>query len=119
MKDLLLTPEPEYDLDVSLADAHLIDGAEQVRQQLEIKLKLWTGEWFLNTAFGTPYLQKILGKQLSLSGVIAALRISILEVEGVRSITEFDYTFDNTTRKFDVYFVADTAYGLIPYNGTL
>lgn len=119
MKDLKLTPTPEYDLDVSFIDLHLIDGAEQVRQQLEIKLKLWTGEWFLNTAFGTPYLQKILGKQLSLSGVIAALRISILEVEGVRSIIEFDYNFDNVTRKLSVSFTSDTAYGLIPYTGVI
>jgi len=91
----------------------LVAGAEQVRQQLLIKLKLWVGEWFLDTDFGTPYLQQILGKQLTLSGAIVALRKSITEVQGVRRIIAFGYRFDNTTRELTVAFSADTPYGII------
>jgi hypothetical protein len=103
----------DHDLDVSGMDLNLIDGAEQVRQQLLIKLKLWQGEWFLDTEFGTPYLQKILGKQLTLSGAIAALRKSIFEVSGVRGIQSLDYSFSNLTRKLTVNFSADTQYGIV------
>jgi hypothetical protein len=101
------------DLDTSTLDLKLIDGAERVRQQLEIKLQLWQGEWFLDTEFGTPYLQSILGKQLTLSGALAAIRKSILEVDGVRSILEFAYTYSNASRTLSLTFTADTPYGLV------
>lgn len=113
MLDIQLTPDPEFDLDVSTMDLTLIAGAEQVRQQLEIKLQLWTGEWFLDTEFGTPYMQKILGKQLTMSGAIVAIRKSIMEVKDVRQILEFVYQFDNENRRLRVAFSADTPYGII------
>lgn len=114
MLDIALSSN--HDLDTSSLDLKLVDKAEQVRQQLLIKLKLWRGEWFLNTEFGTPYLQQILGKQLTLSGALAALRKSILEVEGVRQILSFSYKFNNSTRKLEVEFTADTPYGIVEVN---
>lgn len=111
MLDLALTTD--HDLDTSTLDLRLADGAEQVKQQLLIKLKLWVGEWFLDTEFGTPYLQQILGKQLTLSGAIAALRKSILEVEGVTQIVTLSYRFSNSTRILSVTFTADTPFGLV------
>lgn len=111
MLDIALTPE--HDLDTSALDLALVDKAEQVRQQLLIKLKLWKGEWFLDTEFGTPYLPQILGKQLTLSGALAALRKSILEVAGVRQILTFSYDFQHSTRKLTVEFTADTPYGIV------
>jgi hypothetical protein len=111
MLDIKLTSQ--HDIDTSGLDLNLIGLAEQVRQQLLIKLRLWRGEWFLNTDFGTPYLQEILGKQLTLSGAIAALQKSILEVTDVRRIITFTYAFSNATRKLTVNFVADTPYGII------
>jgi hypothetical protein len=102
-----------HDLDVKGLDLWLVDQAAQVRQQLLIKLKLWTGEWFLDTEFGTPYLQDILGKQLTLSGAIAAIQQSILEVEGVTTIQEFTYNFSSIERKLTVDFTVDTPFGLV------
>lgn len=100
-----------HDLSTDNLDIGVVDLAEQVRQQLTIKLKLWTDEWFLDTDFGTPYLPSILGKQLTLSGAVAAIRKSIMEVEGVRQILEFSYIFDNITRKLSVSFTAETDHG--------
>jgi hypothetical protein len=111
MLDIALTPS--HDIDTSALDFRLVDKAEQVRQQLLIKLKLWVGEWFLDTEFGTPYLQQILGKQLTLSGAIASIRKSILEVDGVRKIVSFDYIFNNATRTLTVDFSVETPYGLV------
>lgn len=101
------------DIKTSNLDIVLVDQAEQVRQQILIKLKLWTGEWFLDTEFGTPYLPSILGKQLTLSGAVAAIRKSIMEVKGVRQIVDFSYNFDNATRKLNVSFTAETDYGKV------
>ncbi len=111
MRDLALDTA-SHDLVIE-PDVMLLDGAEQVAQQLKIKLKLWRGEWFLDDDFGTPYLTDILGKQLTLSGVVAALRQSILEVQDVVAIESFEYTYDNSTRVFGCNFTARSRYGII------
>lgn len=109
MLDLALTRE--HDLDVSTLDLRLVSGADRVRQQLTIKLRLLTGEWFLDAEFGTPYLQEILGKKLTMSGALAALKKSILEVKDVIQITSFNHQFDNKTRILKVQFVVLTPFG--------
>ena len=75
--------------------------------------ELWRGEWFLDTEFGTPYLDGVLGKQLSLSGAVAALKQSILEVNDVNAITNFTYQFNRQTRQLDVQFECQTNQGLV------
>lgn len=101
----------DLDLAIENNDLVMIDGAERVRQHVEIKLKLFAGEWFLDTEFGTPYLSDILGKQISLGASVAALKKSILEVDGVQTITRFDYTFNRAARNLDVDFDVQTPYG--------
>lgn len=105
--------ELTQDLDIKGLDLYLLDGAEAVRQQLVVKLNLWTGTWFLNTEFGTPYLQDILGKRITLGGAIAAIKTSINEVNGVQSIDEFTYQFDRQNRKLSITFTVTTPYGII------
>lgn len=105
------------DLDLLSSDLYWVDGAERVKQQLEIKLKLWQGEWFLNTEFGTPYLSRILGKQITLNGALAALKASIYEVNGVSDIEGFTYDFDRHNRQLNLNFSVVTPYGLVDYKG--
>lgn len=109
--DLLL--DDSHDLRIINGDLVIVEGAERVRQNLEIKLKLFRGEWFLDTEFGTPYLQSILGKQITLSGAIAAIRESIMEVADVIQITEFTYNFLRSERRLVVDFTCETNYGLV------
>lgn len=115
MIDLKL--DKEGDLALCANDLLWVEGAERVRQQLQIKLQLWQGEWFLNTAFGTPYLQHILGKPITVNGAIAALKISIAEVDGVEEIEQFHYDFDRPSRRLIVNFTVKTPYGLVTYRG--
>ena len=112
MIDLALDPIT-HDFQIVNNDLFLLDGADRVRQHLTIKLRLWTGEWFLDTEFGTPYLTDILGKQISLAGSVAALKASILAVDGVETITRFEYVFNRSARNLDVNFDVRTPYGLI------
>jgi hypothetical protein len=100
-----------HDLSVENFDLVLVDGRERVRQQVLIKLKLWRGEWFLDTEFGTPWLQSILGKQVSLSGVLSAIQASVLAVRDVRRFLEFTYNFDRRQRTLTVDFTIDTNFG--------
>jgi len=110
--DLLLDVSTN-DLAIDGLNLTVVQGADAVRQQLFLKLCLWTGEWFLDTEFGTPYIDTILGKQVTLSGAIAAIKKSILEVTDVDKITSFEYSFDRQTRKLTVIFTCSTPFGLI------
>ncbi|MBG6243579.1 MAG: hypothetical protein EKE20_18100, partial [Candidatus Symbiopectobacterium sp. Dall1.0] len=41
----------------------LINSPEAVAQAVKTRFELWYGQWFLDTAEGTPWLQSVLGKQ--------------------------------------------------------
>jgi len=110
MNDFLLDPLT-HDLDTRSLGMKVVSGAEAVIQNIRIKLKLWTGEWFMDTEAGTPYLEDILGKRISLAGALAAIRASIMEVDGVQTITRFEYQFNRQTRKLDFEFEVSTPYG--------
>lgn len=110
--DIFLDPAT-HDLKIVNNDLQIVQGAERVRQQLAIKLKLWREEWFLDTEFGTPYLQSILGKQLTINGAVVALQKAILEVADVNKITSFTYDFNRKARSLTVDFECDTPYGII------
>ena len=111
MNDFLL--DSDGDLDTSNLGLAIVRGADRVRQNIQIKLRLWTGEWFLDTEAGTPYLSDILGKRISLGGALAAIRASIMEVDSVNGITSFSYTFNRQTRVLNYTFEAATDFGLI------
>ena len=78
-----------------------VTGIVRARPDSQINPQMKTGEI------------EILGKQLTLSGALAALRKSIMEVDGVRQILSFNYSFSNSTRKLTVDFTADTPYGIV------
>lgn len=115
MNDLYLDPLTG-DIAIDGLNASIVQGAERVRQNLYVKLKLFTSEWFLDTEFGTPYLDGILGKQITLNGAVAALKTSILEVSDVDSITRFEYTFNRQTRNLDVDLDCNTPFGRVNFN---
>lgn len=110
MKDFALNADGE--LDLSAGDLRMIDGVERVRQQLEIKLSLWAGEWFLDTEFGTPYLQKILRSGGNLNPARDAFRKSALEVDGVTDV-RMNLSLDKANRKLNTVMLAESAYGVI------
>lgn len=114
MNDLLLDPLT-HDIDTRSLGMQVVSGSAAVLQNIRIKLKLWTGEWFLDTEAGTPYLEDILGKRISLAGALAAIRASILEVDGVSAITRFEYQFNRQTRQLDYEFEASTSYGDVQF----
>ena len=94
-------------------DILMIDNAERVAQQILITLRFWYGEWFLNTTEGTPYLEYILVKQPNMAHIRQILTEQIQSVEGVKSVTDMELTFDQRERHLLVEYTADTDYGLV------
>lgn len=93
----------------------LVDGAERVRQQVEFRLSLFRGEWFLDSEFGTPYLESVLGKQVTINAALSTIKTEILGVEGVTKIEDFSYQLNRQTRLLTINCSLQTDYGLVNY----
>ena len=107
------------DLVVKNGDLLIIDNAERIAQQILITLREWSGEWFLNTADGIPYLEYILVKNPNEDHIRQILSEAILDVDGVQSITSMDLTFSRVNRSLIVEYEAITDYGLITERSVL
>ena len=85
---------------------------ETVAQRLKIRLLTFQGEWFMDTTYGVPWFQRILGiKQTSKSAVDLIFQQKILEEEGVKEIVTFNSTFVN--REYSLNFTVKVVTGEI------
>jgi hypothetical protein len=75
-----------------------VDSDEEILQRVRIRLKSFKGEWFVNSNYGLPYFDEILGsKNLDLNIVESILRSNIIAVKGIKELLEssIDYDADN------------------------
>lgn len=87
-------------------DLVLLDADEAIAQSLRISLRMFLGEWFLNTDEGIPYIQSIFTKAPRISIITTVLRRAILAVPGVEEIKTFDVQFNAAARQLSVSFDA-------------
>lgn len=113
MFDLLLD-ESTNDLILENNDLVLTStNQEALRQRLSIHLLMYRGEWFLNTGFGVPYMQQLIGIARTKETIDAVLRSEIALETTEDLIGNFTSTYDNTdtrryTLSFDVYTANET-----------
>ena len=94
----------------------LVNSPAAVLQAIDTRLKLATGEWFLDKTEGTPYSTEILGAGTENTRDLA-FQERILETQGVVSISNYTSSFDARTRKFSFSVDVTTIYGTVTYNG--
>lgn len=69
---------------------------QTVGQRLKIRLLSFRGDWFINTTYGVPYWESILGrKQTSKAATDLIFQTEILAEQGVKEIASFNSTFVN------------------------
>lgn len=91
---------------------YLTDLPETVAQAVVTRLRLLTGEWFLDLTEGTPYTPAVLGKHTK-DSYDMAIRERVFDTQGVTSIMEYESVFDGETRTLTVTIYIDTMYGPI------
>lgn len=96
----------------------LRDSPDAVAQAVWTRLRLWTGEWFLDDTEGTPYTGSVLGMGTR-STFAPAIRERILGTPGVLSITEFSSGFDGDARTAFVEATVETIYGALALSGNI
>lgn len=84
-----------------------VTGLAFLGQRVKDTLNTFTDEWFLDTEFGVPYLESILGqKTQNLATIAAILKSKIREAAGSEAIlTSFQLTHDTATREMKASFL--------------
>jgi hypothetical protein len=117
MVDLALTTETGAanpvpgDLRVDGVELALVQGGDAIAQELEVRLRWWLGEWFLDQRQGVPYVQRILRKGVSEQAVRALLRQHIERSADVARVISIEVTIDRATREASVDFEVLTTEG--------
>jgi len=77
---------------------------ETVSQRLFIRLRTFREEWFMDTTYGVPYWQRILGFKNKKETVDLIFQEQILLERGVKEIVSFTSTFNNAQRHYSATF---------------
>lgn len=119
--DLLLT---NNDITFTDAEIDMVTGADQVKQEILIRLRLFRSEWFLAPDDGVPYWQQVFDKAIdeytadgtqgsSARLIESVLRAEILAVDSVEAITEWEMAIDAATRHMTLSFTCSTGEGVV------
>lgn len=104
------------DLALENGDLVLLENADAAQQLLRQRLRMFFGEWFLDTGKGVPYFQEILKKQPNAIAVDSILKTTILETPGVIQLLRFNFDYDAATRSLSLDFAAQLSSGVIEFN---
>lgn len=109
MKYRKLSPTGDYSFGGGNLNFY-IDVPAAVGQAALTRLKLWLGEWSLDTTQGTPYLDGILGKH-SKSDADQTIQTQVLGTENLTGIRKYESIQDTVKRSLSVEVSIDTAFG--------
>jgi len=87
-----------------------VDVPDAVGQAVLTRLKLETGQWFLDLEEGTPWNTQVLGKYTE-DVRDPILRARILQTQGVKELIDYSSNLNRETRGFSVSAIVDTIYG--------
>ena len=105
MRDIKLNSD--NDIDLTSGSATLTTDAEDVIQELEIRLQFFSGEWFLNILDGVPYLEEILKKGANIDTIKELFINEILSSNGITELNSLNLTFENRILRVDFSAKAD------------
>lgn len=112
MKDIALD-RLTGDLYLKNFDLQLVEGRDQIAQNLMIRLRFILGEWFLDITAGIPYYDDFFIKAPNQILIESVLKEEILDTHGVNQILSFTSNFNARRRIYSVTFSVITTQGEI------
>lgn len=91
----------------------LINSPEAVAQAVSTRLRLLTGEWFLDSREGTPYATEVLGKNTQ-PFYDQAIRDRILGTDGCTAIVAYTSSLNEGERALTIEATILTAFSATP-----
>lgn len=101
--------------DIATSEIQFISGRDEIAQTIRTRLRLFYGEYFRDITDGTPWFQRILGKNENLNAVEAILRTRIRETKGVIQLASFNMTYELNPRRLSVTGSVLTQFGLVEF----
>lgn len=95
-----------------------VDEPAAVAQAAMTRLKLFAGEWYLDTTDGTPWRTEVLGKYTK-DTYDTVITQRLISTPGVLAIATYSSTFNGPTRTLSISATLDTIYGQTTLEGTL
>ena len=92
---------------------------DAVAQELTLRLRTFRGEWFRDITFGTPWMDRVLGKKVDKSVVDIVIQEQIRKNPKVLQITHFESDFDSQRREYSCLFKVKSVEGetdLVPFS---
>lgn len=112
--DILL--DADGDLDMSNGDLKM---QVSIAQSIQIRLRYFKSEWFLDTTKGLAYFDLVYVKNPNLSHLKSLFRRCILDTPGVTSLDSFSFDHVALTRRLTINFSAQTSQGEISFDGVI
>ena len=84
---------------------------QEVRQKVEIRLRTFKEEWFMNINAGVPYFQRLLNKGVSKSLIDTQIKTNVLATVGVLAIAKFNSEIDLRQRTYTANITVTTFEG--------
>jgi len=97
--------------DLQLTNDANPQGTDSIIQLTMQRLRLFLGEWFMDTQDGLPWYQQILVKNTDKATVDGLLRDCILSTPGVSALLAYNSSQDKSRRTMTVSFTILTATG--------
>jgi hypothetical protein len=97
-------------------EVSLSEGIESIRQHLEIRLRSFRGEWFLDERIGVSYFTDVFKKNPDITVLNAVFTKVILDTPGVISLNSLTFNLESD-RRLLVEFRATTEAGVLDYSG--
>jgi hypothetical protein len=88
----------------------LVNQPEAVAQLVMTRLRLNYGEWFADTADGTPWNARVLGERTQ-GTRDAVVRSRVFDTQGVSALTGYNSLSEPNTRNWTAAMVIRTVYG--------
>jgi hypothetical protein len=114
MRYRALTPSGDYTFGHGSLD-FLVDSPAVVVQAISTALKLFQGEWFLDSGAGMPWSTQVLGYNTQ-ALYDTAIKSKILSIQGVNSIVSYSSSLNRKTRLLTVKVTVETEIGEVALN---
>lgn len=113
VRDLALDSDGDLELSAGRARLTTEEDGESVAQRLRVRLRLWRGDYALDTRVGIPF-RRWLGSKGEASVALAetVLRRAVSTCPGVGRVDAFAFALDRATRVASVDFAVTTDTGI-------
>ena len=95
----------------ALGNIKIIEGVESLAENIDQRLQLFRGKYFLDTTAGVPYFEEIITKPVDPGLASSVLNAEILKESEVTNIGKVSASLDRNLRNFSYNAIINSVFG--------